>query len=291
MLLDVVAILESRDWWQPVPHHPHLLSSSSRFVRENEAAAIDFYEACAESLLVPSLDEARRKKKPVPDGADFFRQLGSLNPYAAPKKMPDGSSLRRAKFIRTPARLGLADTMKHWRQVAQDKTEPMDWLRRQIGGRYKHGNLNRKKIVKGFPWYKTSNPRPGQVVSFFYDAKGKKTLPFWDKFPLIIFLDRQEGSFLGLNLHYLPPLLRQRFFTELKKRKSGTRMRITYGDLKQDQALRYYKPCIKRYLDDHVKSPFARVSSNYWDQVMFLPVSQFQKAGLKRVYSWSKSKI
>ena len=230
MRLDVVAILESRDWWQPVHCPPGC----------TEAAALDFYTACAESLV-----EAKKK--------------------------PDGAALGGIGFLKTPARMGFADSLRHWRKAAQDKENPLDWLRRTIGGRYKHGNLNRSKIVGEFPWSKTASPKPGEVVSFFYDAKGKKTLPFWDKFPLIIFLEKQDGSFLGLNIHYLPPLLRQRFFTELKKRKTGNRIKISYGDMKGNQALRYYKPCIKRYLDSHVMSPFARVSSNYWTRSYFCP--------------------
>lgn len=43
----------------------------------------------------------------------------------------------------------------------------------------------------------------GNMYFFFYDAKYKETLPYWDRFPLVIPIDFYSESFLGLNLHYL----------------------------------------------------------------------------------------
>ena len=35
------------------------------------------------------------------------------------------------------------------------------------------------------------------------------------RFPLVIVIDKAEGGFLGLNLHYLPPILRAKFLDAL----------------------------------------------------------------------------
>ena len=41
---------------------------------------------------------------------------------------------------------------------------------------------------------------------FFYDPKYKKTLPYYDTFPLVLPLERIPGGFAGINFHYLRPV-------------------------------------------------------------------------------------
>ena len=56
----------------------------------------------------------------------------------------------------------------------------------------------------------------GSMQMFFYDPKHKETLPYYDRFPpLSIILKPAKGGFLGLNLHYLPPILRAQFLDAL----------------------------------------------------------------------------
>ena len=43
---------------------------------------------------------------------------------------------------------------------------------------------------------------------FFYDPKFKKTLPYYDTFPLVLPLETYNDGFLGINMHYLPIPLR-----------------------------------------------------------------------------------
>ena len=45
---------------------------------------------------------------------------------------------------------------------------------------------------------------PGEMYMFYYDAKHKDTLPYWDRFPLVFPFSKVKDGFLGLNLHYLP---------------------------------------------------------------------------------------
>ena len=46
----------------------------------------------------------------------------------------------------------------------------------------------------------------GKMYMFFYDAKYKDTLPFFDIFPLVFPIEFYSEGFLGINLHYLPPV-------------------------------------------------------------------------------------
>ena len=54
----------------------------------------------------------------------------------------------------------------------------------------------------------TSKIEPGNMYMFMYDPKLKETLPYYDTFPLCLPFDSAPGGFIGLNLHYLPPLQR-----------------------------------------------------------------------------------
>ena len=42
--------------------------------------------------------------------------------------------------------------------------------------------------------------------------------------------------------------------------------------------MRYFKPCFKHYLLNHVKSRFAEVPAPEWEIATFLPTAQWKKA-------------
>jgi hypothetical protein len=94
----------------------------------------------------------------------------------------------------------------------------------------------------------------GQLYYFYYDPKGKDDLPYYDKFPLVLTLQRYEDGFLGLNLHYLPIKYRVAFIGKLLqfavpgKDDEIKRLRVTYDILVASKRYREFKPCIKRYL-------------------------------------------
>ena len=58
-------------------------------------------------------------------------------------------------------------------------------------------------------------PSAGRMSLFFYDPKFKKTLPYYDTFPLVLPLEKYDDGFLGINLHYLPIPLRIRLLDRL----------------------------------------------------------------------------
>src|SRR4051812_30598339 len=55
----------------------------------------------------------------------------------------------------------------------------------------------------------------GTMIMYFYDAKLKDVLPYWDQFPLVFPIEIYDDGFLGINLHYLPPMLRAKLMDAL----------------------------------------------------------------------------
>ncbi|MDB4339469.1 hypothetical protein OAA37_00615 [bacterium] len=137
----------------------------------------------------------------------------------------------------------------------------------------------------------------GSMNMFFYDAKHKDTLPYFDKFPLTIIVGPAPGGFSGLNLHYLPLALRAKFLdglldiTNNKRYDESTRFALTYSMLQRTSKTRFYKACYKHYLMSHVKSRFARVEAPEWEIATFLPMADFQGASAATVWKDSRKKI
>jgi|TARA_R110000796_G_scaffold64934_3_gene150195 hypothetical protein len=133
----------------------------------------------------------------------------------------------------------------------------------------------------------------GKMYFFFYDPKHKKTLPYYDRFPLIFKVQNVPGGFHGLNMHYLPLPLRARLMDTLyelasnTKYDEGTKLKLTYQVLQG--VSKYYKPTFKMYLNEHVRSRFLEISSTDWDMALFLPLEQFEKASKSSVWKDSKA--
>ena len=136
-------------------------------------------------------------------------------------------------------------------------------------------------------------PSIGRVCSFVYDAKHKDDpakLPYWDRFPMIVPIEFNEGGFLGLNFHYLSHYYRAQFLDALykiisdKKMDENTRFRVTYEVLKGAKRFRAYKGCIKQYLWTQVRSPFVDIPPPEWDYALFLPLERFTGKGRSEVW-------
>ena len=142
----------------------------------------------------------------------------------------------------------------------------------------------------------SATPFDGLLNMFFYDPKYKETLPYYDRFPLAIIVKPAKGGFLGMNLHYLPPILRAKFLDALmdnvtSKKSEDAKFQLTTKLLAGTSSLEYYKPCIKHYLTEHVKSKFAEVKAPEWEIATFLPTAQFEKATKQKIYADSRKKI
>ena len=155
------------------------------------------------------------------------------------------------------------------------------------------GTVNRQALLKDDALEPTNREIVGSMYMYFYDPKTKETLPYYDRFPLIIMVEQAKGGFYGLNLHYLRPDIRAEFLDELMKlapKKATDKTRITkmkYDLLKGVQKYKEFKPCFKHYLTSHIKSKMARVPMTDWEIAIFLPTEQFTKANKTKV--WAES--
>ena len=165
--------------------------------------------------------------------------------------------------------------------------ESRDWFRKKAQTMRR---VNRNQIMKEEPIELVGKFQPGAMAMFFYNPKTKDKLPYYDSFPLTVIVDSAPGGFYGLNLHYLPPVLRAKFLdvlldnTNNKAYDEKTRFAVNYNYLKKSARTKYFAPCFKHYLTDHVKSRFAIVPAPEWEIATFLPLADWQKASGNKVY-------
>ena len=143
----------------------------------------------------------------------------------------------------------------------------------------------------------TSDINIGEMGLFVYDAKLKNKLPYFDKYPLIFKLEDYGDSFLGMNVHYLPPRLRARLMDALydtstnSKFDDSTRLRVNYKILRSAAKYSYFKPCVKKYLRSQMRSQFIKIDAVEWDIALFLPLAQFSGGGKNKVYADSRKMV
>jgi len=137
----------------------------------------------------------------------------------------------------------------------------------------------------------------GQLYCFFYDPKGKDDLPYYDKFPMVLALEKYPDGFLGLNLHYLPFKYRVAFLTKLLEYATYNandeikRLRVTYDILNGTKRFKEFRPCIKRYLHGHIRSKILTIQPNEWEVASLLPLQQFKGAKPQEVWQESIEEI
>ena len=161
----------------------------------------------------------------------------------------------------------------------------------------KNLNVSRSKLMKEDPIELRSRPAVGKMYMYFYDPKHKETLPYYDRFPLIIMVGPAPRGFMGLNLHYLPLATRAKVLDALlgtinnERYDESTRFRLSYEMLKRASKLKAFRPCLKRYLSSHVRSRLAMVPAPEWEIATFLPTADFEKASSSEVYKDSRRKM
>tara|TARA_B100001250_G_C19812580_1_gene796470 strand:- start:2718 stop:3302 length:585 start_codon:yes stop_codon:yes gene_type:complete len=172
--------------------------------------------------------------------------------------------------------------------------ESRDWFRKKAT---QLGRINRNTLMQDKDVNLQNRFGAGSMFMYFYDPKHKETLPYYDRFPLTIVTERAPGGFMGLNLHYLPPVLRAKFLDSLlditsnKKYNEQTKFNLSMRTLKAASKFKYFKPCLKHYLSQHVRSRFAKVQATEWEIAVFLPVQDFAKRNATYVYSESRKAI
>ena len=182
-----------------------------------------------------------------------------------------------------------------FRSGIQPRTrESLQWFKKRLKSvtRVQNNQILKDPLLNRVP-----KPLMGRMYMYFYDPKTKETLPYYDRFPLIIMVKKERNGFTGLNLHYLPPVLRARFFDRLtqftnnKKYDESTRFRLTYNFLRSSSKLEMFKPCFKRYLNSQVTTRITEVPATEWEVALFLPTDKFVKNSRNTVWKKSRAMI
>ena len=187
----------------------------------------------------------------------------------------------------------LFDTLQAGAQRAgiQARTkESKNWFRKKVN---ELGDVNPRKLLKDDALDPSSKEISGSMYMYFYDPKHKKTLPYYDKFPMVIMVEPAPGGFYGLNLHYLAPGVRARFLDELMKTApknvtDKSRLKLRYDLLQSTKKFKEFQPCFKHYLNSQVKGQPVRVPMSEWEIAIFLPVEQFAKVKKETVWRYSR---
>lgn len=199
---------------------------------------------------------------------------------------------------------GLLDQLKAIRNTVQLKKktqEAVNWYKTNLQALLGMNSVStRQRAIRNA---KLTSIEIGNMYQYVYDAKWKNELPYWDKFPLTIVIEKYTDGFLGLNLHYLSPPIRAVLLDQLMvfktanlgtslphlvdKTTSDTKLKLSWKLLKDSARHRMVYPCVKRYLYGHVQSNFLMVDPTEWENAIFLPIENFQKE--TKEYVWSQS--
>jgi len=161
--------------------------------------------------------------------------------------------------------------------LAKDSAVSLQWFKDKVDE-----TTGRKRTDPNHMFQRSGTPQIGKMFLFYYDAKYKNTLPFFDKHPLVFPIEMYGDGFLGINLHYLPPLARVSLLRSLDiiknndKYNDTTKLVVSYKTLKAFATqFAGYDQCIKRYLYGHVKSSFHEVYPADWEKAAMLPLQNW----------------
>jgi len=179
-------------------------------------------------------------------------------------------------------------------QIPARENNARDWYRNAAKT---FGRVNDSSLMRGDASRLTSRPAIGQMYMYYYDAKHKETLPYFDRFPLVFPYKIVKGGFMGINMHYLPLIYRAQLMDALydtatnTRYDESTRLRLNYNILSGAAKYRYFKPCVKHYLTSQLRSRFLYVYPSEWDIALFLPLERFQGASKTKVFADSRKSM
>jgi hypothetical protein len=163
-------------------------------------------------------------------------------------------------------------------QVPARTKEARDWYRNEARQIKK---VNNNQLMREEKADLVGKIELGRMYLFMYDPKTKATLPYYDNAPLVFPFKKVKGGFLGLNIHYLPPVLRIKLMDALydtlnnKKFDETTKLRLSYGILNSAAKYKYFVPCVKHYLNDHIRSRFLQIHITSWETAAMLPLARW----------------
>ena len=170
--------------------------------------------------------------------------------------------------------------LKHMMNAASHIEKPSGYLYKKIVAFVK--TVKKRKFKYRAAW--------GKVYSFNYAAKNAKTLPYYDRYPMVLIIrrDGKKGYFDGINLHYVNPYYREillRGISHLHISGSDRYLVNEFRETVSKFVQRIFRPCYHRYRMDHVRN------MRYLPIPGILPVhfgavkdQTFIKSGLQRVW-------
>jgi len=162
---------------------------------------------------------------------------------------------------------------------------------------------SQREIIRD-PRHKTKSfAISGAMMLFLYNPMNKATLPYYDRFPLVIPIKAGKSgtertssgasdTFLALNLHYLDYYDRSRLLDMIQvlgSPKSIRLNRISYDILAQIRKYRAFRACVRTYRMDRILTNLAIIPRSSWDTAVFLPIEEFRIMRNKQAI-WKESK-
>lgn len=182
-----------------------------------------------------------------------------------------------------------------YKQSMPAKTaEAVTWYRKKASG---VPTVKPETSIKKLNNQAVNTIRPGRLYLYGYDPKLKKTLPYYDMFPIVFPFAKTPNGFMGINMHYLPLSLRAKLMDSLMtlvnndKEDETTKLRLSYDILNSAARFKYFKPCVKQYLNSHVRTRLIEITPAQWDTAIFLPLQRFVKASNEKVWKDSRAII
>ena len=155
--------------------------------------------------------------------------------------------------------------------------EPFRWYRNRIK---ELGTPSTAELLRSGKLAK--RPHEGFLNMYIYAPKLKDKLPYYDTFPLIMYLKPAEKGFYGLNFHYLPYALRARLLD------AAGQDELSVSAVEGNSLTR---PTIKRYLFGYARSMFRKIDIEDNLTAIMLPVQRFKKASDTQVWSDSRKML
>ena len=129
----------------------------------------------------------------------------------------------------------------------------------------------------------------GQMYAFKYDPKHKETLPYYDTFPLVVISEPLPTGFSGINVHYIPPLVRARLLGKLMEASDldidiKSKLRSQWGFIRNFSRFPEVRGAVKKYLTSQVSGRMYKVNPVHWKSAIFLDTQQFVGAQAADIY-------
>ena len=181
------------------------------------------------------------------------------------------------------------------RVIAQKSTGWFASQVRELAGKVTPQTVMRQAAKE--PKTLVQRPRIGFMYLYGYDPKTKDTLPYFDRFPLVLPFAPAVGGFMGLNLHYIPHQLRAQLLDRLMIYRNNDRMdettkiQLSYELLSNTAKLKMFQPCVKHYLSAHLMTKFMQIPARDWFTVIMMPLERFVGASAATVHRESVKKI